>query len=242
MLHLGISVLRRVYSGRHPLGSMEEVRGIAGTTVVTAAIVLAALLPIDVHPVPASTPAVGAALALLMMLSVRFLHRHQRDRTMRPPRGDPVCLRLGEAGRAGTAMLGDPKGAICRSARSDDDRTSATCASPASACGRTATTSPPPSTQRCDQLILSSRTTSPRSADPRAPSRRVRVKILPVGHGGQRSPSASAGRPDQRSAQSSHVVGACAGRQRLNGGGSWSPVRRFERPELAGDHAGDPAS
>ncbi|MFY1575464.1 polysaccharide biosynthesis protein [Verrucosispora sp. WMMD703] len=125
VLHVGLSAMRRIYSGRQPLGSVEEVRGLAGTTATTATIALVALLAIGERPVPASTPVVGGALALLMMLSFRLLHRHRRDRAMRPDArsATPVLLfGLGEAGQGLVrAMLGDPKGRYLPVGAIDDD-------------------------------------------------------------------------------------------------------------------------
>ncbi|MTK02899.1 polysaccharide biosynthesis protein [Micromonospora sp. CP22] len=124
-LHVGIGVLRRIYYGRHPLGSVEEVRGLAGTTASTAVIALIALLAFADRPVPASTPLVGGALALLSMLSLRLLHRHRRDRAMRPNvrSAAPVLLfGLGEAGQGLIrAMLSDPKGRYLPVGALDDD-------------------------------------------------------------------------------------------------------------------------
>ncbi|MGW0503974.1 polysaccharide biosynthesis protein [Micromonospora sp. NPDC003241] len=125
VLHVGISALRRIYSGRQPLGTIEEVRGLAGTTATTAALVLLALLAFGDRPVPASTPVVGGALALLFMLCSRLLHRHRRDRAMRPDArsATPVLLfGLGEAGQGLVrAMLGDPKGRYLPVGALDDD-------------------------------------------------------------------------------------------------------------------------
>ncbi|MEG3633609.1 polysaccharide biosynthesis protein [Micromonospora palythoicola] len=125
VLHIGVSALRRIHSGRQPLGSLEEVRGLAGTTATTAAAVLVALLALSQRPVPASTPVVGGALALLLMLSFRLLHRHRRDRAMRPDArsATPVLLfGLGEAGQGLVrAMLSDPKGRYLPVGALDDD-------------------------------------------------------------------------------------------------------------------------
>ncbi|NJP32602.1 nucleoside-diphosphate sugar epimerase/dehydratase [Micromonospora thermarum] len=125
VLHVGVSAVRRIRAGRQPLGSLEEVRGIAGTTAFTAAIVLVVLLSLDDRPAPASTPVVGGALALLLMLSIRFLYRHQRDRAMRPDArsATPVLLfGLGEAGQGLVrAMLSDPKGRYLPVGALDDD-------------------------------------------------------------------------------------------------------------------------
>nr|WP_233558830.1 nucleoside-diphosphate sugar epimerase/dehydratase [Micromonospora radicis] len=125
VLHFGIAALRRVYSGRQPLGSIEEVRGIVGTAGGTAAVVLLALLALDDRPIPASTPVLGTGLALLLMLGFRFVHRHQRDRAMRPDArsATPVLLfGFGEAGQGLVrAMLGDPKGRYLPVGALDDD-------------------------------------------------------------------------------------------------------------------------
>ncbi|TCB95924.1 polysaccharide biosynthesis protein [Micromonospora zingiberis] len=125
VLHFGISALRRIYSGRHPLGSIEEVRGLAETTATTAVVVLVALLAQSDRPVPASTPVVGGALALLLMLSFRLLHRYRRDRAMRPDArlAAPVLLfGFGEAGQGLVrAMLSDPKGRYLPVGALDDD-------------------------------------------------------------------------------------------------------------------------
>ncbi|MCM0674750.1 polysaccharide biosynthesis protein [Micromonospora phytophila] len=112
LLHVTISALRRVYSGRHPLGSLQEIRGLAGTTAATAVLVLLILLPLDQRPIPASTPLVGAALTLLLMCAARIAYRHRHDLAMRPDArsATPVLLfGLGEAGQGLVrAMLGDP--------------------------------------------------------------------------------------------------------------------------------------
>ncbi|MEV6692357.1 polysaccharide biosynthesis protein [Micromonospora sp. NPDC051196] len=125
VLHIGISATRRIHAGRQPLGSIEEVRGLAGTTATTAAIVLVALVLLDTRPIPASTPMVGGGLALLLMLSFRLLHRHRRDRARRPDArsATPVLLfGLGEAGQGLIrAMLSDPKGRYLPVGALDDD-------------------------------------------------------------------------------------------------------------------------
>ncbi|GGM46001.1 dTDP-glucose 4,6-dehydratase [Micromonospora sonchi] len=125
VLHVGVSATRRTHAGRQPLGSVEEVRGLAGTTATTAAAVLLALLAFGDRPIPASSPVVGGALALLLMLSFRLLHRHRRDRAMRPDArsATPVLLfGLGEAGQGLVrAMLSDPKGRYLPVGALDDD-------------------------------------------------------------------------------------------------------------------------
>ncbi|SCE70742.1 NDP-sugar epimerase, includes UDP-GlcNAc-inverting 4,6-dehydratase FlaA1 and capsular polysaccharide biosynthesis protein EpsC [Micromonospora coriariae] len=125
LVHVAVAALRRLYSGRHPLGSLQEVQGVAGTTITTAGILLLGLLPSDDRPVPASTPLVGGALALLFMLAARFAYRHRRDLAMRPDHrsATPVLLfGMGDAGQGLLrAMLSDPRGRYLPVGALDDD-------------------------------------------------------------------------------------------------------------------------
>ncbi|MGK5739562.1 polysaccharide biosynthesis protein [Micromonospora sp. URMC 103] len=125
VMYVAVASLRRLYSGRHPLGSLQEVQGVAGTTITTAGIVLLGLLPSGDRPVPASTPVVGGALALLFMLGARFAYRHRRDLAMRPDvrSSTPVLLfGMGDAGQGLLrAMLSDPRGRYLPVGALDDD-------------------------------------------------------------------------------------------------------------------------
>ncbi|SCL48339.1 NDP-sugar epimerase, includes UDP-GlcNAc-inverting 4,6-dehydratase FlaA1 and capsular polysaccharide biosynthesis protein EpsC [Micromonospora citrea] len=125
VVHVAVAAVRRIYSGRHPLGSLQEVQGVAGTAATTAMILLIGLLPADERPVPASTPLVGGALALLFMLTARFTYRHRRDLAMRPDvrSSNPVLLfGLGDAGQGLLrAMLSDPRGRYRPVGALDDD-------------------------------------------------------------------------------------------------------------------------
>ncbi|GAB3957790.1 hypothetical protein GCM10027614_73940 [Micromonospora vulcania] len=125
VVHVAVVAVRRLHSGRHPLGSLHEARGVAGTAILAAAIVLLGLLPSDDRPVPASTPLVGGALALLLMLGARFAYRHRRDLSMRPDvrSSTPVLLfGMGDAGQELLrAMLGDPRGRYLPVGALDDD-------------------------------------------------------------------------------------------------------------------------
>ncbi|MEU4675432.1 nucleoside-diphosphate sugar epimerase/dehydratase [Micromonospora sp. NPDC023737] len=125
VMYVAVAALRRLYSGRHPLGSLQEVQGVAGTTITTAGIVLLGLLPSADRPVPASTPLVGGALALLFMLGARFVYRHRRDLAMRPDvrSSTPVLLfGMGDAGQGLLrAMLSDPRGRYLPVGALDDD-------------------------------------------------------------------------------------------------------------------------
>ncbi|MET0414970.1 MAG: polysaccharide biosynthesis protein, partial [Actinoplanes sp.] len=125
IVHVGVAAVRRLYSGRHPLGSLQEVQGLAGTAIMAASIVLLGLLPSGDRPVPASTPLVGGALALLLMLGARFAYRHRRDLALRPDvrSSTPVLLfGMGDAGQdLLRAMLGDPRGRYLPVGALDDD-------------------------------------------------------------------------------------------------------------------------
>ncbi|MET8352266.1 MULTISPECIES: nucleoside-diphosphate sugar epimerase/dehydratase [unclassified Micromonospora] len=125
-LHSTMALLRRRYWGRHPIGSLHEVRALAGTAACTAAIMLlAAVLSVTERPVPASTPPMGAAVALLIMLSIRTAYRRRRDRALRPSSrsATPVVLfGLGSAGQALLrAMVSDPRGRYLPVGLLDDD-------------------------------------------------------------------------------------------------------------------------
>ncbi|MFE9691801.1 polysaccharide biosynthesis protein [Micromonospora sp. NPDC005806] len=124
-LHSAMALLRRRYWGRHPVGSLHEVRALAGTAACTVAIMLLAVLPMAERPVPASTPPVGAAVALLIMLSIRTAYRHRRDRALRPSShsATPVLLfGLGSAGQSLLrAMVSDPRGRYLPVGLLDDD-------------------------------------------------------------------------------------------------------------------------
>ncbi|MET8837153.1 nucleoside-diphosphate sugar epimerase/dehydratase [Micromonospora sp. NPDC004540] len=124
-LHLGGTVVRRLYAGRHPLGSLGEIRGLAATTAVTTALLLLALAPLPQRPVPASTPVVGAALALLTMFGTRSVYRQQRDRALRPRAADAQKVLLFGAGSAGEgllrSMVSDPASAYLPVGLLDDD-------------------------------------------------------------------------------------------------------------------------
>ncbi|MEH1166209.1 nucleoside-diphosphate sugar epimerase/dehydratase [Micromonospora sp. CPCC 205539] len=125
MTHVAVSAIRRTYSGWHPVGSVEEMQGLANTALITGFLVLVALVPMAARPVPASTPLVGAAIALLVMLAVRLAYRSRRDRTLRPDAGRAEPVLLFGAGSAGQgllrAMLSDPAGQFLPVGMLDDD-------------------------------------------------------------------------------------------------------------------------
>jgi FlaA1/EpsC-like NDP-sugar epimerase len=125
VVHLAMAWLGRRYWGRHPVGSLPEVRVTAATVTVTATVLLASLLILTERPIPASVPPIGGTVALLCMLSVRTAYRHHRDRSLRPTTqsATPVLLfGLGSAGQALLrAMVSDPRGRYLPVGLLDDD-------------------------------------------------------------------------------------------------------------------------
>ncbi|MEU8392094.1 nucleoside-diphosphate sugar epimerase/dehydratase [Micromonospora sp. NPDC048842] len=123
--HVAVSAVRRNMSGRHPLGSVEEMQGLANTALTTGVLLLIALVPMTSRPVPASTPLVGAAIALAVMLGTRLAYRSRSDRTLRPDAGRAEPVLLFGAGSAGQgllrAMLSDPAGQFLPVGMLDDD-------------------------------------------------------------------------------------------------------------------------
>ncbi|GAA5197607.1 nucleoside-diphosphate sugar epimerase/dehydratase [Rugosimonospora acidiphila] len=125
VLYLAAATALRARRGRDPLGSLQEARSLAVTAAGTALVMLCAVVPLGERPVPASTPALGAAVALLLMLSVRAMYRHHQDRLLRPDANSarPVLLfGLGSAGRGLLrAMVSDPHGGYLPVGLLDDD-------------------------------------------------------------------------------------------------------------------------
>ena len=104
---------------------MQEAQALAATTATTGIAMLLAVLPLVQRPVPASTPLVGAAIALLCMLAIRWAYRRHHDRALRPDArfATPVLLfGIGSAGQGLLrAMLSDPRGRYLPVGLLDDD-------------------------------------------------------------------------------------------------------------------------
>jgi FlaA1/EpsC-like NDP-sugar epimerase len=85
---------------------------VSATVLASAAVLFVGVLAPAAHPVPASTPVVGAALALVLMLGVRYLRRLHRERMLRPDASVATPVLLFGAGTAAhdllRSMLHDP--------------------------------------------------------------------------------------------------------------------------------------
>ncbi|WBB80852.1 polysaccharide biosynthesis protein [Micromonospora sp. WMMD882] len=124
ILHAGIGQCWLTVRGRHPVGSVGEAGAVAGTVTLATAAMLAALLPMAYRPVPTSTPLLGGALALLVMVSVRVAYRQHRDRRDRPVRAATRTLVYGvdaASERLVRALLGDPRSRYLPVGLLDDD-------------------------------------------------------------------------------------------------------------------------
>jgi FlaA1/EpsC-like NDP-sugar epimerase len=96
---------RYVFRGRYGFGSFDDVRAVFSTSAATAVIVLAIDIAQPTRLVPASAPIVGGALALVLMLAVRYAHRLRRERRLRPDANAAAPVILFGAGSAGHELL-----------------------------------------------------------------------------------------------------------------------------------------
>ncbi|MER6593252.1 polysaccharide biosynthesis protein [Micromonospora purpureochromogenes] len=125
VVHAAIEQVRSTARGRHPIGSIGEARDLALTTLLAAAVMLAALATLTERPVPASVPVTGGAVALLVMAGGRAGYRWRRDRDDRPVRGAERALIYGvdaASERLVRVLVGDPDGSYLPVGLLDDDR------------------------------------------------------------------------------------------------------------------------
>ncbi|WP_089154166.1 nucleoside-diphosphate sugar epimerase/dehydratase [Micromonospora sp. NBS 11-29] len=94
-VHALLTMLRTRVYGRDPIGSAGDARGLAGTVAVATAVTLAGLLCWAQRPVPATTPLVGGAVALVLMAGARGLWRALADRRRPATRHAVRCLVYG---------------------------------------------------------------------------------------------------------------------------------------------------
>nr|WP_127554685.1 polysaccharide biosynthesis protein [Actinoplanes sp. OR16] len=125
VLHLAFGHARHLYRGRYPYASFEEVRAVAGTAAATAAVLLVLDVLFSRRPVPAPAPFVGGAVALVLMLTVRYAQRARRQRRRRPDQRTAIPVLLFGAGEAGSlllrSMLHDPNSRYLPVGLLDDD-------------------------------------------------------------------------------------------------------------------------
>lgn len=115
-----------LYRGRYRYGSFDEVSGVATTVVIVGAtLTVVDLLFFDVRDVPASTPIVGAFVALVLMLGVRYVWRVRLERSHRPDEATATKVLIFGAGDAGAqlvqSMMRDPASAYLPVGFLDDD-------------------------------------------------------------------------------------------------------------------------
>ncbi|MFI6072242.1 polysaccharide biosynthesis protein [Actinoplanes sp. NPDC051343] len=124
VLHAGIGHAHHLYRRRHPIGSFEEVRAVTSTVVTTAAL-LVVLSVFSHRTLPPDEPALGAAVALVLMLAARYVWRLRVARFQRPDARVAAPVLLFGAGRAATvlvrSMLHDPDGRYLPVGLLDDD-------------------------------------------------------------------------------------------------------------------------
>ncbi|MCA2214063.1 nucleoside-diphosphate sugar epimerase/dehydratase [Jidongwangia harbinensis] len=124
-LHGVLGHLEYLYRGRYRYGSFDEVRAVTGTVLLAAAALLAVDLVAPERLVPASTPVLGGVIALVLMLSARYLRRAYRERTRRPDPSTATPVLLYGAGAAGVSvlrsMLTHPQSAYLPVGLIDDD-------------------------------------------------------------------------------------------------------------------------
>jgi FlaA1/EpsC-like NDP-sugar epimerase len=125
LVHAGVGHAHHLYRGRHPIGSFEEVRAVTTTVSTTAAsMVVLGVLPSH-RLVSPDVPLLGAAVALVLMLAVRYVWRLRVAHRQRPDVRIAAPVLLFGAGRAATvllrSMLNDPDGRYLPVGMLDDD-------------------------------------------------------------------------------------------------------------------------
>lgn len=88
-----------LYAGRHRLGSYQELRQLAGASLLPTAVLTAWLAISDPRPLALSIPLIAMPLALMTMLTARGVMRAYRDRRrpMDPEQGKALVFGAGDA-------------------------------------------------------------------------------------------------------------------------------------------------
>ncbi len=79
-LHAAVGITWGPYFVSHVRGSFEEVTGVANSTFIAGLLLLCAVLALSPETVPSFVPALGGLLALLLMMTPRFVLRALRAR------------------------------------------------------------------------------------------------------------------------------------------------------------------
>ncbi|HYN94480.1 MAG TPA: nucleoside-diphosphate sugar epimerase/dehydratase [Pilimelia sp.] len=125
LLHSTVAHAQFLYRGRYGFGTFEEIRAVAATVCLCAVLLFVGDLAMADRPVPASAPVVGGALALTLMLGVRYLRRQHHERRLRPDARTAAPVLLFGAGTAAhhllRSMLHDRRGRYLPVGLLDDD-------------------------------------------------------------------------------------------------------------------------
>ena len=120
-----LGILIGVYLGKYAYGSLDEVRALTGSGLLTS-LVFTVVLIIGSFEVPRSLALLAFPLALVMMFGLRFVYRLSVDRTRLPARAATPALVVG-AGQAGEitvrTIMNDPDSPMRAIGLIDDDVT-----------------------------------------------------------------------------------------------------------------------
>ncbi|WP_436529529.1 polysaccharide biosynthesis protein [Actinoplanes sp. HUAS TT8] len=83
---------RGLYRGRYRFAGFDDVRAVAFTTVLVTIGVTAVVVLLSRHPIPPGLPPIAGAVALVLMLGVRYARRVRLSRRRRPRGASPVIL------------------------------------------------------------------------------------------------------------------------------------------------------
>ena len=125
LIHLAIGLLSGPYMVKHVRGSFDEVISVARTTALTIVVLAVWAIWLQPYVVPRSAPAVGGAIALMLMLAARFVLRSLRARqaARREVENAVIIYGAGVLGRRLVAnMIEDDQSTFRPVAFLDDDR------------------------------------------------------------------------------------------------------------------------
>lgn len=126
LLQFVIGHFLHLYRGRYRYGSFDEVSGLSAA-VISVGLILTAFdyFAIEDRSVPASTPLVGALVALILMFAVRYVWRYMLERSLRPDESTATKVLIFGAGDGGTqvvqSMIRDPYSIYLPVGNLDDD-------------------------------------------------------------------------------------------------------------------------